>query len=201
MASRQKKPRALFVTLVFGTWTVAVIVLGGILTSYHQALRTPGEGILALASTPSTPGWRAIHVLSGSCGCSQRVMRHLVSRPKFDGVTEQVVLVDDQEPLLPGSSELISQLKVRGFLPKRVAVRDIPPSVGLRGVPLLVIASPEDRIAYIGGYGDHSDQDVSIMQKVRSGASASPLPIVGCAVGRSLRRSVDPFHLKYTREN
>lgn len=196
MDSRQMRTRVLF-----ATWTVAVIVLGGILTSYHQALRTPSEGILALASTPSTPGWRAIHVLSGNCGCSQRVMRHLMSRPKFDGFTEQLVLVDDQEPPLAGSSELISQLEVRGFSPKRVAVRDIPPGVGLRGVPLLVIASPEGRIAYIGGYGSRGDQDVSIMQKVRSGATASALPIVGCAVGRSLRRSVDPFHLKYTHEN
>jgi hypothetical protein len=195
MGNRQSKIR-----MLFAAWTVAVIVLGGVFTSYHQPLRTPSDQILSIAPKPAAPGWRAVHFLSASCGCSQRVMRHILSRPQFDGFTEQLVLVDDHEAPLPDSDDLIQQLRARGFASRRVEVRDIPEGVGLRGVPLLVVASPEGHIAYIGGYGNHSDQDANIMQKVRSGAVASALPIVGCAVGRSLRSRVDPFHLKYTNE-
>jgi hypothetical protein len=124
-------------------------------------------------------------------------MRHLSGRTKLDGFSEEIVLLDDQRPYLEGVNELLGQIAARGIHVKRMAAQDIPANAGLRGVPLLIVASPEGRVVYAGGYGNHSDQDVAIMQKSRAGETVAALPLLGCVVGKRFRQKADPFYLKY----
>jgi hypothetical protein len=182
---------------VFGIWFAAVIVLGGILTSYHQPFQSPDKNVLELAGPPIASGWRAIHILSAGCGCSLRVMQHLLARPPLDGATEQIVLIDGNGPSLAGSEELLKRLKAKGFRITHRLAKDIPPALGLRGVPLLVVATPENKLVYSGGYGSHEDQDVQVFRQVRTGLSTASIPVLGCAIGSQLRRSADPFRFKY----
>jgi len=182
---------------MFAAWAVASILVGGALTSFHQPFREPDASILSLGRQPVRPGWRALHLLSGSCGCSQRVMQHLLQRRLLDGVEEEIVVVDGDAPYLPGSSLLLAGLEGEGFTVSHIAAKDLPQETGLHGVPLLVFASPANKIAYVGGYGSTEDRDGEIFEQIRSGHAPKAFAVLGCAVGRGLRRNADPFHLKY----
>ena len=182
---------------MFAAWALAVVLVGGILTSFHQPFRAPDGSILSLGKQPPRPEWRALHILSGSCGCSQRVMQHLLRRRPFNGVAEEIVVVDGDAPYLSGSSELLAGLAGEGFSVSHVAAKDLPQETGLHGVPLLVFASPVNKIAYVGGYGSSEDRDGEILEQVRSGQTPTALAVLGCAIGKGLRRNADPFHLKY----
>jgi hypothetical protein len=122
-------------------------------------------------------------------------MRHLLQRQLFDA-SEQILLIDTTFPPLPGSPELLAQLQQHGFPITHIAAGAIPPSLNLHGVPLLVFATAQGRIAYRGGYGPHGDRDQDILTQLRAGQSPTPLPILGCAFSASLQRQTDPFHLK-----
>ncbi len=187
--------RAKSATVFIAIWAVAVVLTGGILTSYHMPFNTPGDRILALAHADAD--WQAIHVLSGGCGCSQRVLAHLRQRGKLQDIEEQIVMVDGAETDLPGTSEVLAALNRDGFpvrhLTAEIAARDF----GLRGVPLLAIVAPGRKIAYLGGYGTAGDPDGALLRTVRAGNSIRPLPAIGCAVGAALQARSDPWSLKY----
>ncbi len=124
-------------------------------------------------------------------------MQHLLARPPLDGAVEQIVLIDQGEPYLDGSEDLLKSLSARGFRISHRLSKEIPQQFGLRGVPLLIVATPLGKVAYLGGYGLREDQDTAVFERVRTGQEPPKLPVLGCAVGRQLRRSADPFHLKY----
>lgn len=178
-------------------WAVAVVVVGGALMSYHQPFQAPSSSILSLAMQADTHQWEAVHILSGSCGCSQRIMRHLLERRPSSGFQEQIVMVEGDEPNLPETRTLLASLVQEGFPVTHIAINTIPASIGLHGLPLLVVASPAKKIAYLGGYGTRGDQDGEIFEQVRSGGTPQVRAVVGCAIGSRLRRASDPLHLKY----
>jgi hypothetical protein len=124
-------------------------------------------------------------------------MKHLLARHQFPGVAEQVLIVEGDESILAGSDELSASLAEQGFSVTRIAAKNLPTNTNLRGVPLLVVASPKNEIVYSGGYGSRGDEDGAVFQRVRTGARMNALPILGCAVGRRIRRQADPIGLKY----
>ncbi len=178
-------------------WGLAAVVAGGVLTSFHQPFLAPDDKIIALAPALMGGQWGAIHVLSGSCACSQRVMRHLLARHRMNGLVEQVVLLDGAEPYLPETASLIARLQQASFPVRHIASHDLPPEYGVHGVPLLLIASPSRQMAYMGGYGAAGDEDVGVVAKLQAGDRPTVLPILGCAVGRQARAQADPFRWKY----
>jgi hypothetical protein len=178
-------------------WAVAALTIGSALTSYHQPLLAPGEAILTIAGTPSPAKWQAIHVLSGACGCSQRVMRYLLARGPMAGSLEQIIVTDGDEPNLPGTDLLLRQLKDAKFQVNHRRSEDLVRDTGMRGVPILVIISPNRTVEYLGGYGMKGDQADLILARTMAGTSGAPLPIFGCAVGERIRQQADPFGLKY----
>lgn len=182
---------------IFALWVAAVLLSGAILSSFHQPIRPPSPRILALTRDDAPGHWRAIHFLSASCGCSQRVMRHLLERRPFPNLPEQIVVLDGPAPYLPGSRQLLAALQAAGFTVTHLQSTSIPPDAGLRGVPLLVFATPENTIAYAGGYGPSERADTQILRTLQSGAKPAPLAVLGCVVGRSLQHQADPFRLKY----
>jgi hypothetical protein len=124
-------------------------------------------------------------------------MKHLLKRGPMSDVAEQVIVVDGTEPYLPESAELMRALNTSGFAVHHLSSRDVPDKAGLRGVPLLVYSRPDGRPAYVGGYGMAEDGDQDVYRQIRAGGKPMPLPLLGCAVGSVLRRTVDPFGLKY----
>jgi hypothetical protein len=186
---------------LLAVWTAAVMLAGTILMSFHQPMREPQAKILTLARGEARGQWRAVHFLSGSCGCSQRVMKHLLARGRFTGVAEEIVLVDGGEYYLDGSPELAGRLKQAGFVVTHVRTEAIPADTELHGVPVLVVARPDGHILYMGGYGSNGDQDGRILDDARSGRTVKRLAIVGCAVGERARAAADPFGMKYRSPN
>jgi hypothetical protein len=188
----------LFSRLLYLAWTALVVAGGCILMSFHQPFRPPTDHILALAGPPDPGHWRAIHILSPGCACSQRVLAHLAARGPLRNVAEQVLVVTGPETELPEAAANLQRVAARGFPVRWIDASAIPPGVGLLGVPLLVAVSPEGQIVYRGGYGEHSDQDTVVLQEVRARLLPTPLPLLGCAIGQHLRDRLDPLHLKYT---
>jgi hypothetical protein len=182
---------------LLAVWAGSVVLVGGALTSFHQPFAAPGAGVLALAGDPRGHDWRAIHFLSGSCQCSQRVMQHLLARRRWDDVTEEIVMIDGSLPYLADSPALLARLAAAHFLIRHIVEQDVPLDSGLHGVPLLVFVSPQHQIAYLGGYGAAGDQDETLYHQLRAGLKPAPLPMIGCAVGSRLQRRLDPLHLKY----
>ncbi len=162
---------------MFGGWACAAVLAGSMLMSFHQPFRTPGEGIMSLGHAPDRSSWRMLHVVSGSCGCSQKVMDHLLQRGPVAGVQEE--------------------LAKAGFFVSHVKASAIPADAGLKGVPLLAVASPGRGAVYVGGYGSGGDQDGTILRELMAGRKASPLAAIGCAVGLRIQRAADPLRLKY----
>jgi hypothetical protein len=124
-------------------------------------------------------------------------MRHLLSRHRLAGVSEQVILVDGAEAYLPGSAELLASLGHAGFSIRHITAEQLPAGAGVHGVPYLAIAAPDGKLAYLGGYGEAGDQDVEIVREVQAGSTPKARAVLGCAVGREVRSGADPFHLKY----
>lgn len=183
--------------VLFCSWATLSILGGAILMSFHQSFLAPGPAILELALPASNNHLRALHLLSSGCGCSQRVMQHLVKRRPRASMTEQVIVFEAGGPALAGTTELVSALASEGFKVQRLPISAIPTKAELRGVPLLIVVSPDGSILYMGGYGAAYDQDQTILARVQNHQQALPFETVGCAIGRRVQHAADPFHLKY----
>ena len=182
----------------FAVWAMCAVLCGAVLMSFHQPFLAPDRSLLSLASGGVRKGrWRAVHVLSLDCACSARVMRHLLERPTLRGADEEMLLIESTGAPLPGSEELARALEAHGMGVQRLDASEIPARFGLRGVPLLMIASPTGEVVYLGGYGPHEDQDEPLFERALAGRPTRALPIVGCAAGRAVMRQADPLGLKY----
>jgi len=180
-------------------WAVATVLVGGALTSFHQPFLAPEAKIVEIASHSNSTRWRAVHFLSAGCGCSQKVMAHLLSRGLFRDLSEDVVMVDGMSPDPPDSEATIQRLRNAGFHVSHVSSKEIPVAYGLRGVPLLLFVAPNGGVVYIGGYGPdkYHLQDEYLYQQISAGETPKPYPIIGCAISAKLKQRLDPFALKY----
>ena len=182
---------------LFASWVMLTILGGSILTSLHQPFNVPTTAILKLAQPAANHQMRAVHILAGSCACSQRVMQHLIDRKPLTGVSEQVILLDGPAPDLPTTTNLVASLSAAGFTVSRVKADAVPADAALRGVPLLIFAAPNNTLLYMGGYGPSFDQDSAIFHQLQQKQRVTPLAATGCAVSQRMRRQADPFHIKY----
>jgi len=186
--------------IALALWLPAALVPAALLMASHLiTLPTPSTEALASAiggaRAPAERGrWLVLHALYGKCGCSRRVVEHLVRRRARRDVVERVLLVD-------GEPELLGRLTEAGFLVEPLTAEALHARYHVESVPLLVVASPEDRVAYVGGYTERQRgpdiRDVAIVDAALRGVSTSPLPLFGCAVSEKLQRALDPLGLKY----
>jgi hypothetical protein len=182
---------------IFAGWVLAATLAGAVLTSFHQPFRSPEGRVAGLAAVAAPGRWHAVHVLSGACGCSQKVMRALLERGPAEGVREEIVMVDGVEGYLAGSAGLLQQLVKEGFVVSHRKAVEIAPELGLRGVPLLLVMGPEGGVRYSGGYGPAGNESAAIVAELRRGRRPAARSLVGCAVGASLRQAIDPLGWKY----
>jgi hypothetical protein len=191
--------------LTFWVWSVgAAVVCAYLLAGHLLAMPTPvraaRNGVLSNALTelrkPGPRGRLAVHVLLGSCGCSKRVLAHLVDRGVAAGYDEHVMIVDATEQQ---ASDAV-RLRLRGFVVTKVSSDELATRYSIESAPLLVVLDATDGVAYLGGYGDRKQaidlRDVEILDRIRERTPVAALPTFGCAVSARLRRAIDPLGLR-----
>lgn len=184
-----------------GAWgavmvTVCAYMLGGHLVTLPSPTPTSPRLTAAVAERrpeAAAPGWTALHVLYGDCGCSRRVIRHLAERKPTALAHEHVVLVDPED----GDVE---RLERAGFPVEVMAVDALGPRLDVAAVPLYVLAEPTGELAYVGGYTDRKRgpdiEDLDILAELRAGQPVPSLPLFGCATNQALASQVDPLGLR-----
>ncbi len=180
--------------LILAVWAAVAIVAGSVLTSFHQPFALPTRSLASLAGSRHQHEWRVLHVVAAGCGCSQKVAAYLASRAPLNNIAEDVLFIG-----APDEFANREALAARGFHVGTIRPEDLQP-FGVKGAPLLIFISPQDEVVYTGGYGAGSYKDASIWSQLQAGAVVSPLPVLGCAVGRGLKHKVDPLSWKYAPE-
>jgi hypothetical protein len=178
-------------------WSAVLLVAGAYLLAAHIApLPQPSRDALAAdvaqQRRPDEVGqWLALHALFADCGCSRRVAAHLLSRHPQSGIKERVLLV--------GDSPYASDLRAAGYPVDQLDESTLRDRYGFEGVPAFALVDPQGRVRYLGGYTrtkqGESFVDVAATRAALRGETVDPLPILGCAVGRSLQERRDPLGL------
>jgi hypothetical protein len=178
-------------------WALAAFLVCGSLAGAHAALPKPQEYAklersVAALRDPAGPSWLSVHALYSHCRCSERILAQLLDRAATSGIQEHVLWVGP-------SSEREAALYTKGFRVHTVSPLQLQRDFGAVAVPLLVVTDGHDRVHYAGGYGKSSGEvrDREILETALRNERQAELPIVGCAVSRSLQKLVDPFGLKY----
>jgi hypothetical protein len=203
--------RALGVAML-SVWAVVVLVVGAALMAPHVvALPVPAaDGSRLALAMHSLPGanagrWSALHVLYEGCGCSARVLTHLMARHARADLNEQVLFVRDAPQADPGLEETAVRARGAGFGFASVTPGELEQRYQIEAVPLLVVADAAGHIRYSGGYTEKSGvvevDDVPLIDGVRSGRSVEARPVFGCAVSSRMQEAIDPWRIKYSRRN
>jgi hypothetical protein len=186
--------------VLLGIWLVGGVLLGGALLIRHLvAMPTPAatdstlRGALDAITTPSR--WREVHFLYRACTCSRRTIAHLLHDREPRDVDQLVVMVDDAG--LPGPDD--DRLRLAGFRVELVTPEILHDRFHVEAAPLLVVLTPDDELAYVGGYNRHKQspayEDLQIVEDLRAQRAVAALPVFGCATSARLARTFDPLGL------
>jgi hypothetical protein len=197
--------------VVLAVWGAGILVVGASLMAGHLiSLPVPRATDSRLhASLAAGPGvtqgrWSAHHVLYQSCGCSQRVLAHLLERQARPDLTETIVYVRD-----PGASNATELAALRaqarragfGFEPSTPA--ELEQRYAVESAPFLLVGDRSGEVRYAGGYtvrsGSNQIEDTDIIDKLEAGRAMAALPVFGCAVSSRVQQAIDPLGLKYRR--
>lgn len=141
--------------------------------------------------------WLVLHVIAEGCGCSQRVLDHLLTDRRPSDLVERIVFVTEQPS---GAASTVAPIRSRGFDLDVVTPEELGARYQVEAAPLLVIVDPGDTVRYVGGYTPRKQaadlRDVAMIEATRRGEIVKPLPAFGCAVGRALRSQLDPFGIR-----
>lgn len=183
-------------------WALVAFVVTGTLASAHEyTLPRPAnsEAVARALAGRRSPGDRdrylIHHMLYLECSCSRRIIDHLLSRRALRDATERLVLVGSD-------AELAQRARAAGYQVEQITPLTLESRYHVISAPLLLVSDPNDALVYLGGYTRVKQgpeiRDLSIIGELRSGRRALELPLLGCAVSRSLQKILDPFGLKYT---
>lgn len=181
-------------------WVAVCIVVGALLLARHLlTMPTPAVGDPVLrAAIHAQRGadrqrWLVLHVLYDGCGCSVRVLDHLLHTPRPSGVRERVLYITED----PMSPALRRDLIAHGFELEVVTPEELVERYDLEAAPLLVVVDPTDDVRYLGGYTERKQgadvRDLGVIAATRLGLTVPPLPAFGCAVSGALRTRLNPF--------
>lgn len=185
-------------------WLAGMLALGAILTARHVVAlpvtdvhdaRLAG-GVARLWAHPAAPGtWRAVHVLSQDCRCSQRTLAYLVAGPRPANLEERVLLIEGEN----GPAPEMAELAAAGLPARMMTPAQLTAELGLEAAPVLVLVSPAGEVAYVGGYtrrkqsGRYEDREILAALREAPGQPAAGLPVFGCATSERLARMLDPL--------
>jgi hypothetical protein len=176
----------------FVAWLcVASVVSAYLLAGHLITMPAPTASRIEtpLGETPRAD-WSMTHVLSTECGCSIRVLEHLLATERPEGVRERILV-------LGSGHTLLDRLRAAGFTVEQRQSDRLHEELGVEAVPALLIADPEGRVVYSGGYTDRKQArrivDLELYTNIREHREVKPLPLYGCAVSKKLRRAIDPL--------
>ena len=198
------------INLLFWAWSGLAILPGGYLMASHLIqLPAPIGGVtntalqsqIARLRTPADKGqFFAVHIVLGTCGCSGRVLDHLVERGPREGTAERVMLIDDADMGMPVDAGLRERVLARGIPVETLSPQELERRFSIVSAPMLVVMSPSNQLSYVGGYTDRKQspniQDAEILDRLALGQTVEPLPLFGCAVSSRLKETLDPLGLK-----
>jgi hypothetical protein len=205
LARRLWTPRRFAVWCALGAWLALCVILGSYLLMSHlvtlpaPAPADPGfqQAIATQRRATERDRWLALHVVLDGCGCSRRVLDHLLVRARPPGIAERIVLVTERPASTAGAAVAI---RARGFDLDVVTPEQLVARYRIEAAPLLVVADPRDTVRYVGGYTARKQgadiRDLAVIAAVQAGAPVEPLPTFGCAVGRALRSKLDPLGVR-----
>lgn len=173
---------------------ICLLVGGSLLAGHLLTLPVPTRGdpalrhAIAATRTDADRGkWLAVHVLAGTCKCSQRIVAHLIASKRPD-IIERIVWIGDAPPDAPG------------FAVETVTPAQLKEKYDLEAAPVMVVADPTGEIRYVGGYTDRKQaadiKDLEVIAMAKTQAAVEALPAFGCAVGEALRDQLDPLGVR-----
>jgi len=139
-------------------------------------------------------GWLMVHVIYKNCSCTNALTTSLIDRKVTPNLEEWVIYA--------GSDRKIQeQFEAAGFLFQAETKVSIDERYGIEAAPMLLIFSPENGLAYGGGYFErpsvfHS-MDQALLRRIKEGEAVDALPLYGCAVSPRLQKLIDPLGIKF----
>jgi|GEM_PF-1351566 len=176
---------------------VATLMVGHWYTLPKPAHDDPrvGQALNELRDEGEADAWLGVHVLYSDCGCSRRVLDHLVESKRPADLKEKVLLVG-------AHPEFESQVRSAGFDLLVLQRKELKKKFFLESAPLFIVAAPSGDLRYVGGYTSRKRgieiRDVQIAESLISKEEVVELPLFGCAVSKSLQEFLDPLGMKYS---
>jgi hypothetical protein len=198
-----KRAKRALVYGVFVLWIpVLLVVVASLMVGHWVILPRPPtrdpqvRAAVAKLRGADDQGWMAVHVLYGECPCSRRVLKHVLSSERPEGVSEKLVLVGRD-------NDWAKKARAKGLDVDVVEMEELLSKYHLMAAPMFLAVNPRGEVVYMGGYTARKQgpdiADLEIMQHLMHGESENERPIFGCAVGASLQDALDPLHVKYSR--
>jgi len=192
------RPKPIAAYLGLTAWAVICVLMGASLLADHlltlpaPAAASLRDVVAAQRRVDQRDRWLVLHVVAAGCGCSARVLEHLLATPRPPGVIERVVFVVE-----PGGVAPAAAIRDHGFDLDVVTPDELGARYHVEAAPLLVVVDPHDGVRYVGGYTPRKQaadlRDLAVIAATRRGETVPPLPAFGCAVGRALRSKLDPL--------
>ena len=206
ISPERPRRRRLFAWLTIAAWAVICVLIGASLLIDHLiSLPEPAaadptfQQALARQRPADARGhWWVVHVIADGCGCSRRVLDHLIAGHRPGDLVERVVFVT-QHPR--DAAPTLAELALAGFTVDVVEPEALVARYGVEAAPLLIAVDPGGTLRYAGGYTRRKQaadiRDLDILAALRRGEPVEPLPAFGCAVGAHLRSKLDPLGIRY----
>lgn len=187
------RPRVAALLALAGWFAVSSLVSATLMARHWLPLPGAGSVPAALTALSAKTGrrYQLVHVLYSECRCSRRIAESILARPLANDADELTLLVGHD-------AQLEQRLRAHGLSVRNVDRDALERDYGLQSAPLLLIGE-RGELRYSGGYTrrkqglDVSDQ--ALLTEVRAGVTPASLPVYGCAVSRSLARTVNPLSL------
>ena len=105
--------------------------------------------------------------------------------------------------MLAGKDDALSRrLKLAGFPVRNIDPETVFSKYHVAAAPWLILVSPAGDVQYQGGYtpahARNNYQDQQVWADLANGRPVEPLPVLGCALGKRVQRSIDPLGIKYS---
>jgi hypothetical protein len=182
--------------LSLGLWGLVMALMGAVLLGRHLPalpLPTAEDPRIAAAAAAARPaearGWVAYHVLFTDCDCSRGVAEALVGSPHLLGLSEQVLLVGEDDALE-------AALVASGRPVHHLSAGDLVDRWGVEAAPAAVVIDENNVVRAVSGYTDRKQAaSVHWPELYHRAVAGEPpaLPLYGCATSRRLRDRTHPW--------
>lgn len=182
--------------LSLGLWGLVMALMGAVLLGRHLPalpLPTAEDPRIAAAAAAARPaearGWVAYHLLFTDCDCSRGVAEALIGSPHLLGLSEQVLLVGEDDALE-------ATLVASGRPVYHLSAGDLVDRWGVEAAPAAVLIDENNVVRAVSGYTDRKQAAAVRWPELyhRAVAGEPPaLPLYGCATSRRLRDRTHPW--------